>query len=431
VKLPPGMPASFMMGRVIVNATRRSHLSAMSMTLTEPVRRIAEMPAVEKARLRLHETDALTVREQCTVAGIASPPFGESVRGEWLRERFRQLGLEAVRRDDAGNVIAEARGLEAASPVIVAAHLDTVFPAETRLELRTEGDRFYLPGIADNARGLATMLAIARVVGECGIVMDRTIVFVGSVGEEGIGDLRGVKHLFRPDSPFREATAFIALDGTESRRIVCRAVGSSRHRVVLRGPGGHSWADRGTPNAIHALGTAVAALARLRLPARPAWSVNVGRIGGGTSINAIPEDAWLELDLRSEDPATLERLEGLAFDAVHVAAGRGTGNGRPAETGLDAEILQIGLRPAGETAANSKVVRLAKGTTHFLGHRPELVASSTDANVPMSLGIPAISIGGGGESGGMHTAGEWFANTAGARGIERALLIVLAAASAS
>jgi tripeptide aminopeptidase len=402
----------------------------MSTTLTEPIRRIAEIPAVEQARVRLHETDALTVREQCTLAGIASPPFGEAVRGEWLRDRFRQLGLEAVRRDDAGNVIAEARGRDTASPVVVAAHLDTVFPPETRLELRTEGDRFFLPGIADNARGLATMLAIARVMSECGVMTDRTIVFVGSIGEEGIGDLRGVKHLFRPDSAFREAAGFIALDGTEGRRIVCRAVGSSRHRVVVRGPGGHSWADRGTPNAIHALGSAVAALSRLRLPARPAWSVNVGRIGGGTSINAIPEDAWLELDLRSEDPATLDRLEGLAFDAVRTAAANTSGNGRGGAAELDAEIVQIGRRPAGETAADSRLVRLAKGATHFIGRRPELVASSTDANVPMSLGIPAISIGGGGESGGMHTVGEWFENTAGAQGIERALLIVLAAAAA-
>jgi len=398
-------------------------------TLTEPVRRIAEQPVVARAMARLHETDALTIREQCMLASIAAPPFGEAVRGEWLETRFRELGLDAIRTDEAGNVLAECGSADATSPVVVAAHLDTVFPAGTRLELRTEGNRIYLPGIADNARGLATMLAVARVVRECGIATDRTVVFVGSVGEEGIGDLRGVKHLFRPDSQFREAAGFIALDGTEGRRIVCRAVGSSRHRIVVRGPGGHSWADRGTPNPIHVLGSAIAALSKLRLASTPAWSVNVGRIGGGTSINAIPEDAWCELDLRSEDPGTLERLEGLAFDAIRAAAGHVNGDGRHRTGTLDIEIVRIGRRPAGETAPDSRLVRIAKGATHFIGRRPELVASSTDANVPMSLGIPAISIGGGGDSGGMHTAGEWFENTSGAQGIERALLVILAAAS--
>jgi tripeptide aminopeptidase len=401
----------------------------MMATSTDPIHRLAELPAVARARRLLHETDDAIVQEQCTIAMIPSPPFGERERGEWLHGRFEEIGLEEVRADGTGNILGSRSGTQkGAEPVIIAAHLDTVFPIETKLDLRRENGRVLAPGIADNARGLATLLAVARVIVACDVAHHRPLLFVGSVGEEGLGDLRGVKALFDDESPLRNAAAFIALDGTESRRVVSRAIGSVRYRIVMRGPGGHSWADRGAPNAAHAIGSAIAALSRLRLPAKPAWSVNVGRIGGGTSINAIPEDAWFELDLRSEDPATLDRLDADAMDGVRMAARDVNAHRRRGSTALHADIALIGRRPAGETPMEHRLVQAARGATHYIGRRAELVASSTDANVPMSLGIPSIAIGGGGESGGMHTLGEWYENTAGADGIVRALLTIVAAA---
>jgi tripeptide aminopeptidase len=404
----------------------------MTVTLADPVRRIATLPHIECALARIHETDAMTVHEQCAIASIAAPPFGEAVRGAWLLQRFLEIGLADVNVDSIGNVTSISAGADRdLAPVVVAAHLDTVFPAETKLEVRETGGRVQIPGISDNARGLAAMLAIARAVKSCGIATRRTILFAGTVGEEGIGDLRGVKQLFANDSKLRRAAAFIALDGTEARRIVCRAVGSVRHRIVMRGPGGHSWADRGAPNAAHAAGCAIAALSKLRLPSHPAWSVSVGRLGGGTSINAIPEEAWFEIDLRSEDPAALDRLVADAADAIRTATRNENAHRRRGTSALQTEIIGIGLRPAGQTDPETTVVRAARAATAFIGLRPELVASSTDANVPMALGIPSISIGCGGESGGMHTIGEWYENTLGPEGVVRALLTIVATADAT
>jgi acetylornithine deacetylase/succinyl-diaminopimelate desuccinylase-like protein len=373
--------------------------------------------------------DAQTVAEQCTIAAIASPPFGEAARAEWMRERFTDIGLQRVRIDDAGNVIAECAGTQDVPPVIVAAHLDTVFPAGTILDLRRQDGRVLLPGIADNARGLAGVLAIARALVESGIVTEHPIHFVATVGEEGVGDLRGVKHLFRDGASHRNAHAFIALDGTETRRIVNRAVGSRRFRIAVRGPGGHSWADRNAPNPAWVLGHIMSTIGRLRFPAEPPWSLNIGRVGGGTSVNAIPEEVWFELDMRSEDGSTLATVETTTLRTIRQAAAESNAMRRGSTTQLELDVQSIGNRPAGGTPADARLVQIARAATRYIGRRPELVASSTDANVPMALGIPAIAIGAGGESGGMHTLSEWYDNRRGAEGLVRAALTVVAAAS--
>jgi acetylornithine deacetylase/succinyl-diaminopimelate desuccinylase-like protein len=396
------------------------------------VRHIADLPRVAKARSLIRRSDAVTLEEQRRIATIPAPPFGERERGEWIAARMSSIGLADVQIDEAGNVLATLAGTdEEAGPIIVASHLDTVFPADTPLEVREEARRICVPGISDNARGLAALLTIGRAVVESGLSTERRVILVASTGEEGIGDLRGVKHLFRIGGPVRDAAAFIALDGTDSRRIVTSAVGSKRFRIAVRGPGGHAWADRGTANAAHALGDALAALASLRLAAQPSWSLNVGRIGGGTSINAIPEEAWLELDLRSEHGETLAALEAQALDRVREAVRSANTRRRRGTPGLSVDLERIGSRPAGRTRADSDVVHAAKEATRYIGRRPELVASSTDANVPMALGIPAIAIGAGGESGGMHTVGEWYDNRKGPEGIVRALLTILAVAGVS
>jgi acetylornithine deacetylase/succinyl-diaminopimelate desuccinylase-like protein len=269
---------------------------------------------------------------------------------------------------------------------------------------------------------------VARVLARAGVRPRRPVVFVGTVGEEGAGDLRGVKRLFGEGGEMRGAHAFIALDGSGLRRIVHRAIGSRRLRVEVRGPGGHSWADRGAPNPIAALGAAVAQIGALALPEPTRTALTVARIGGGTSINAIPDGAWMELDMRSEAPGVLPRLEEsvravLARVADHENAARRQGTGA-----LGHAVTVIGDRPSGITQPREALVRAAGDITYGLGQKPELVGSSTDANVPMALGIPSIAIGVGGDSGGIHTTDEWYSNENGALGVERALLIILAAA---
>ncbi|HEX8210184.1 MAG TPA: M20/M25/M40 family metallo-hydrolase [Longimicrobium sp.] len=359
---------------------------------------------------------------------IPAPPFGEGERGASVLERLREAGYRDASVDEVGNVLAILPGAAGAEPVVVAAHLDTVFPAGTDVEPRLDGGRIYAPGITDNSRGLAGMLAVARLVRTASVRTRRPIVFVATVGEEGTGDLRGVKHLFREGSPLRTAAAFVALDGSGVRRIVHRAIGSRRLRVTVEGPGGHSWADRGAPNPIVALAAATAEVSTLALPHPERSSLTVARIGGGTSINAVPDAAWLELDMRSEVPGVLLELEASVRGIVkRVVREESTGR-RSGTQALSCDVAVIGDRPSGETPARSELVRISTQVTSSLGAKPELVSSSTDANVPMALGIPSIAIGVGGDSGGIHTTDEWYANDHGALGIERALLIVLEAA---
>ena len=401
------------------------------MPRTPPIRTLLESPSVRSVRARARRADHATLAEQIELASIPAPPFGEAARGEAVLRRFREMGLHGVAADEVGNVIGTIPGSAnggGPGPVVVAAHLDTVFAEGTDVTPRREGARIYAPGITDNSRGLAGMLAVARVMREAGVRVDAPVVFVATVGEEGSGDLRGVKHLFREGAPLREASAFIALDGSGLRRIVHRAIGSRRLRVEVEGPGGHSWADRGAPNPIVALGSAVAEIATLALPDEHRTSLTVARIGGGTSINAIPERAWMEIDMRGDIPGVLGEMEaGVRGVAARVVEKENAGR-RAGTDALRLTVKVIGDRPSGETSPRAALVRAASAVTTALGARPELVGSSTDANVPMALGVPSIAIGVGGDSGGIHTVDEWYSNENGALGVERALLIVLAAA---
>jgi acetylornithine deacetylase/succinyl-diaminopimelate desuccinylase-like protein len=389
---------------------------------------LAAHPRVQRACTVVRDTDAETLADMREVVRIPAPSLDERDRAAWLRQRMTAASLGAT-LDEAGNVVAVRAGQSpGAAPIVLAAHLDTVFPRRTDLTIHSANGRIAAPGIADNARGVAALLAIARALEQAGIATEHPLVFVGSVGEEGIGDLRGVKHLFRDGSPLRAAAAFIALDGTGASRIVHRAVGSRRLRVHVHGPGGHSWADRGVVNPIHALSEAVARMTRMA-PARDANAgLAVGRIGGGTSVNAIPEQAWLELDLRAEGRADLEALEMRARATLHAAVEAANEARRSGTVPLALDVLVIGDRPSGATPAHAPLVRAARAATRRVGERPQLVASSTDANVPIALGVPAIALGAGGESGRTHTTEEWYTNDRGPAGIERALLTLLAVA---
>ncbi len=395
-----------------------------------PLAALEADPAVAEARRLAHAGDEETLADMLELVAIPAPPFGEEERGRRLAERFREIGLLDVVTDAVGNVLGRLPGPASgeASPVLLAAHLDTVFPEETPIRVRREGGRILAPGISDNCRGLAAMLAVGRAMTGAALAPARPVVLVGTVGEEGVGDLRGVKHLFREGAPWRRAEAFISLDGTGLRRIVSRAIASRRLRVVIRGPGGHSWADYGLANPIHALALTAAEIARTSVPHRPRTSLTIGRIGGGTSVNAIPDEAWCEIDIRSEGPAPIDTLEARIRDALSSALSEADAHRRRGTPVLEPDVELIGDRPGGETPADSPLLATARAATLLVGESTELVGSSTDANLPIALGIPAIAMGAGGEAGGTHTTEEWYSNEKGPEGVERALLTVLGVA---
>jgi acetylornithine deacetylase/succinyl-diaminopimelate desuccinylase-like protein len=366
------------------------------------------------------------VRTQIALSEIPAPTGAEAARGAWVEGRFRALGLLDVHIDEVGNVVGLRGGTADMAPVLVCAHLDTVFPEGTAVEVARDGRQLAGPGIVDNSRGLAAMLALAEAVDGARLRTRRPILFAATVGEEGSGDLRGIKHLFAHlDAP---PAACIALDGAGDDRIVHRALGARRFRVVFRGAGGHSWAAFGVPNPVHAAGAAAAKLATLPLPRTPRTTLSVCRIGGGISVNAIPDDAWIEIDLRSSSCDILERTSA-EIELVMRAATREENLRRsPGTSPLTFEIATIGDRPCGELPKEHPLVRAAVEATYAIGRTPELVTASTDANVPISLGLPAIAIGAGGRGGGVHTPGEWYDNTDGTLGVARALTVLVAAA---
>lgn len=376
----------------------------------------------ELARERrwLAELDDETLRTQIAVAQIPAPTGAERRRAHWIAERLGDAGLTAE-IDAAGNVIARAPGAYAGAPVVVCAHLDTVFPEETSLAIRRDGQRVVGPGICDNGRGLAVMLVLARVVQRCSAGFARAIEFVATTGEEGAGDLRGAKFYFAHGArPF----AVVALDGAGDERIVNTALGSRRFRIIYRGPGGHSWAAFGTPNPVHVAARAATNLASLRLPGGGRSALTVSRIGGGMSVNSIPEDAWLEVDARSTDDAALVQCE---REIRAIAAGAAVDENDRRSHGTAAmtcAVERIGDRPSGKTREDSPLVVAAVEATRLVGRAPELATASTDANAAIGAGAPAIAIGGGGRGGDSHSSREWFDNTSSTAGVERALTIV-------
>jgi acetylornithine deacetylase/succinyl-diaminopimelate desuccinylase-like protein len=364
--------------------------------------------------------DADVLRHQIEVAQIAAPTGLEHRRADWVAERFAEIGIGAA-VDDAGNVVARAPGAYAGSPVVVCAHLDTVFPEETSLTIRRDGARVIGPGICDNGRGLAVMLVLARVIQRCNAGFARAIEFVATTGEEGAGDLRGAKFYFRNGSrPF----AVIALDGAGDERVVNTALGSRRFRILYRGPGGHSWTAFGVPNPVHAAARAGTALASVRLRGAGRSSLTVSRIGGGISINAIPEEAWLEVDARSTDDATLTQLEREIRAIAAASAVEENGRRITGTPEMTLTVDRVGDRPCGRTAEDAPLVVAALEATRLVGRAPMLATASTDANAAIGAGAPAIAIGGGGHGGDAHSSREWFDNTASTAGVERALTIV-------
>ncbi|HKS07418.1 MAG TPA: M20/M25/M40 family metallo-hydrolase [Gemmatimonadaceae bacterium] len=376
------------------------------------------------ARAALAARAADVLAEQITVSEIPAPTGEEQQRGTWVAQRFRALQLTDIGTDDAGNVAGTFAGTSSDAPVVVCAHLDTVFPRSAISHAQHDGTRVHLPGIGDNGRGLAAMLAIARAMRDARIAPRRPLRFVATTGEEGHGDLRGAKHFFANN----QASAAIALDGTGDTRIVHRAVGSRRFRVTFDGPGGHSWTDFGAVNPVHASAIAIAKLSALPLPSDPHTTLTVAQTGGGLSVNSIPASAWFEADIRSLSETPIAQLEDALRGIVAQTTLEANALRRADTSPLTAHFALIGSRPAGDIPASESLVDIAQRATRLIAREPELAHASTDANVPLSMGIPAIAIGGGGLGGAVHTTTEWYDDTDGLRGIERALTIVAAAA---
>jgi acetylornithine deacetylase/succinyl-diaminopimelate desuccinylase-like protein len=368
-----------------------------------------------------------TLSEQVELARVPAPPFQERERSETIAAKLCMLGVSSE-FDEVGNLLAwlpDKPEDTAPAPVIVATHVDTVFGPDTPIEIQRQGVRWLGPGITDNARGLAVGLVVLRALVHAAVRPQHPILFAFTVGEEGHGDLRGVKHLFAEGSPLRDAAAFIAVDGSGLRRIIHHALGSRRFRITARGAGGHSWTDWGRSNPANAIGEFIHRLATIDLPAQPRTVLTAARHGGGTSINAIPTESWVELDLRSEDDALLHGTEARIRELLEssVTSERTRGDGR-----LEVEIELIGERPAGSLDGSHHLVKAAKEATRALGVEPKHAVSSTDANVPMALNIPSIAIGGGGESGETHTVNEWFEDTDGSAGPLRLLSLLASVA---
>lgn len=358
---------------------------------------------------------------------IPAPPFTEEVRAAHYLGLVREAGLEAE-LDEIGNVVARRKGRTGGRTIAVVAHLDTVFPEGTDVTVRRDGDKLMAPGIADDTRGLVTMLTIVKLMDRHGLDTRDDVLFVGSVGEEGTGDLRGVKHLFRDGGP--EIDAFIAIDGTSNTRVLNHAIGSHRYRVRFLGPGGHSWGAFGLGNPAHAMARAIKLFddrAGEYVTAGAKTTYNIGRIGGGTSINSIPFENWMEVDMRSMEPGRLDEIDAIFQAAMTDGLAEQNEMRRDGEE-LTVDIELIGDRPSGMVGIDTPLIQRALAATRAVGAEPELSMGSTDSNVPIARGIPATTIGSGGEGFGAHSLHEWWANRDGHLGIQKALLLVLAEA---
>ncbi|OLB23612.1 MAG: hypothetical protein AUH15_02905 [Acidobacteriales bacterium 13_2_20CM_55_8] len=414
----------------------RAEVSEGFPDVQQELARLSASAELRSAFAWLRAQEAQVAHWQLDLARIPSPPFGEAARATWVTNKFRELGLDDVHNDDVGNVFGIHPGF-GRNYVALSAHMDTVFPAGTPLNIRQQGNRLFGPGVSDNGAGLTAMLAIAALLRSVRIRHALPFLFIANVGEEGEGDLRGMRHIFSAPR-WKDSIAYnLVLDGAGSDTIVAEALGSRRFEVIVRGPGGHSWSDFGAPNPILVLARAIQAFAQTPVPSSPKTTFNIGVIRGGTSVNSIPESASMRVDLRSTSMAEMERLEvalRLALeDAVEEESkameGRAVSQRR--SSGVSCEIVVIGNRPAGELNPNARILQVIRAVDAHLGNASQVQRASTDANIPLSLGREAIAIGGGGTGGGAHTLQEWFDCSGRELGLKRILLTLLALAGVS
>jgi tripeptide aminopeptidase len=384
-------------------------------------------PTVKAALESARASESQTISDQVRFCEVPAPPFNEGPRARVLRSAFAEVGLRNIRLDAAGNVIGERPGGAARPHLVIAAHLDTVFPESTDVTIKRDGSRLRAPGISDNCRGLAVLVAVARALNQARVTTPGSITFVANVGEEGLGDLRGMKALFIGPTPSAGVVdRFVSIDGS-GLDITNVAVGSRRYRVTFKGPGGHSYGAFGLANPIGALGRAIARISELQVPRDPKTTFTVGRVGGGTSVNSIPFEAWMEVDMRSSSTSALATLDASFHSAVDKAVVEE--NQRWGHLGMISAAKElVGDRPAGLTSASSPIVETAQAVARALGHGVTLDEGSTDSNLPISLKIPAITIGGGGVGANHHALTESFDTTDSWKGTQNAVLLTIALA---
>jgi len=389
---------------------------------------LAAAPRIQDSLAHIVSMDARLLDDLIELTEIPAPPFGEQLRAQHFAEMLRETGLTDVSIDDVGNVIGRRPGQKGSRVVAYTAHLDTVFPADTDVTVRLEGDTMYAPGVGDNSRGLVVILGVLRAMQHTAIETDADILFIGNVGEEGLGDLRGVKHLFREGGP--QIDTLIAVDGGKTERLVYGGVGSHRYRVTFAGPGGHSWGAFGTASPHHALGRAIVKFvqgATAVTASGEKTSFNVGRIGGGTSINSIAFESWMEIDMRSGDQAKLDEIDAVLQRAVQEALVEENA-ARKEGAELTVDVKRVGTRPAARGDRDSLLVQHAAAAMRELGIEANLKISSTDANHPISIGVPAITMSRGGISEDSHSPAESWQNKDGHLAIQIGLLTLLAEA---
>ena len=407
---------------------------------------------VRAARAHIERSDAVTLERQAELSAIPAPTGSEAARGARVAALLADVGLRDVAVDEVGNVHAWYGKRETGqSCVVVSAHLDTVFGPDLDVSVSRKGRRLEGPGISDNARGLTALVTLGEAFVQARVDTHRPVLFAATVGEEGSGDLRGVRYLLGPSGrPAVPPSAFIALDGAGVERIVHRALGARRYRVTFTGPGGHSWSAYGVPNPAHAVGRAIDLITDIPIydasatdgftthhaprtthgSTAPRTTHSVVRIGGGTSLNSIPQTAWFDIDLRSEDPGALEQLDESVQALLERALQDENLRRRPTTAPLALTVARVGERPSGLTPRSHPLVQVAVAATRAVGYDHQLACASTDANIPIALGVPAVALGAGGRAGDAHLPTEWYENDKGALGIVRALLVTAAMAEA-
>jgi tripeptide aminopeptidase len=389
----------------------------------DSIEKIAQDPRCARGLSWIDKSAAWVTDQQIRLTEIPAPEFDEASRGELLKNIFQSSGLK-VRTDKTGNVIGEFAGADPNSIILFAAHLDTVFPAGTDVRVKRNSGRLEAPGISDNGAGLAALAGLARVLSESGVRTSKTIVLAGDVGEEGEGNLRGIRALV--ESYGSRLAAVIAVDGPSTDHITTQAIASRRFEVSVTGPGGHSWSDFGAPNPITALSRGIVRFSSIPVPDDPRSSYNFGVIEGGTSVNSIPARAAVRIDLRSEDESQLGRLEATLRETMQIGVKDEISSTHSPVDSLQVSFRSLGSRPAGKLAENSFLLATIRSVDSFLGNRSHLERSSTDANIPLSLGLPGAAIGGGGKGGGSHTLAEWYDPEGRELGLKRLFLAALA-----
>jgi tripeptide aminopeptidase len=391
-------------------------------TADDSIEKLAESSSVSRALTWIEKNSDWITEQQIKITEIPAPEFEEARRGEYVKQLFEANGLE-VRVDKLGNVIGERAGTDPNSVVLLAAHLDTVFAEGTDVRVKRDGSRLTAPGIADNGAGLASLIGLAKALNEANVRTKSSIVLAADVGEEGEGNLRGIRALV--EAYKSKLVAVIAVDGASTEHITTQGIASHRFEIVVTGPGGHSWSDFGAPNPITAVARGIVKFSNVPVPDEPRSSYNFGTIEGGTSVNSIPSRAAVKVDLRSEQEAEVAKMEKSLREAMQVGLRDELAAANEQSDALQITFRSLGARPAGKIADSAPLIDTIRNVDRFLGNRSRLERSSTDANIPLSLGVPAVSLGAGGKGGGSHTLAEWYDSSGRDLGLKRLFLTTL------